>query len=1448
MEANIDKPVPLVRRFCPVPGSDADSDEYEVRAFLGYSDCKTWEELDKEYCSVILAEAGAGKTLEMRARARHLEQQGVPAFFIRIEDIDDAFENAFEIGSAESFVEWLDSQDEAWFYLDSVDEARLDNPTTFEQAIRRFSAKISPALLRAHVCISSRPHAWRAKSDREVVQRQLPFRKPQAELRSEDPHPVELTEDPRDALEVLVLQPLAEDDIRLFACHRSAHDIDGLIRQLEQADLMPLAGRPFDLEEILHKWKTRGALGGRTEILHHSIERRLGELDPNRAERQRLNPDMARSGARALAAAVVLTGEASIRVPDGGPARTGIDAQAVLADWQPREVQDLLAKAVFDDVIYGAVRFRNRDVRELLAAEWFAELLKKGHSRDAIETLFFREQYGAKFLSPRLSVVLPWLILDDHEIRTRVLAVHPEIVVRGGDPARLPLQDRKGILADIVDRIASGTDDGTARDNHAIARIAQPDLTTETQTLIDRHADNDDAVFFLGRLVWQGEMSECVPPFLDIASDPRRGLYARIAAARAVMTCGTDAQKSTLWNRVRTTCGLPRELLAELVEDAEANTATVPSVLESIERLVPYERFRATGLTRALHRFIERVPLPSNGNTEHPLPMLVAGLKKILSRQPFLEGSECHVSEAYSWLLGPAIHAVERLVTARAEASMGAAALAIMLETPRAWLWHERGIDDYKDGLADLVPAWPELNDCLFWEDIKATRRKLEDDGNRLDDDWPVQWREHYWSFGVDSFDRILDSLKARNLQDDRLVALSLAFRVYQLAEKPAEWLDQLRASVSDDAALAPRLDRLLNPPVSEEARKWQRRESARRQQYERKRRQDEQQRLDWIARLKADPNLVRNPPGIESGGISWDQWWLLRVIEGDGPQTDRTEGANWRSLIEEFGEHVAMAYRDAAIAHWRQYRPGLRSEGADTNSIPGPVVFALAGLAIEAAEVDDFPAHLCASEVRLALRYIVWELNGFPAWLESVHRTRPQAVMEAVEAELFWELARTKSEQPMHYVLYDLANYAPWLHVPLVGPLLTWLQGNDPPSDDALRHVLRILKGGCSDPTELLALAKTKATAGRTVEQRPYWYAVWVDAEPDTGIVAVANWLDGLQSEVASHAAQIFITALMRNSHDENGGFTVGNFLTPGHLKRLYVLMHGHICAEEDIDRAGGRVYTPGLRDHAQEARNALFQLLADIPGKEAHIALTELIEDHPDPRSRPWMARRAYERAQADGDVEPWTAEQVREFGTALTATPATQRQLFDLTVARVADLKNWLEQGAESPYVTWRRAKDESEIRVLVAGWLNQTGGNAFTIAQEPEVANRQRMDIWLQNPDVPSPVTIELKLLDKGWTGPQLCESLVNQLARDYLREADGRCGLMLLVWKGTKPGRRWLVDGRLVGVSDLRNALERHWASMTNSFPNVSAIEILLVDLTARAAKSGSHLVRSSPSR
>ena len=51
---------------------------------------------------MILAEAGARKTEEMKQRALLGVGIGRCAYFLRIEDIDGDFQNAFEVGDSES--------------------------------------------------------------------------------------------------------------------------------------------------------------------------------------------------------------------------------------------------------------------------------------------------------------------------------------------------------------------------------------------------------------------------------------------------------------------------------------------------------------------------------------------------------------------------------------------------------------------------------------------------------------------------------------------------------------------------------------------------------------------------------------------------------------------------------------------------------------------------------------------------------------------------------------------------------------------------------------------------------------------------------------------------------------------------------------------------------------------------------------------------------------------------------------------------------------------------------------------------------------------------------------------------------------------------------------------------------------------------------------------------
>lgn len=1431
----IENHIPLERQFSPVPKSQDDLENDEILLILGNFKPKTWNDMDREFRCVILAEAGAGKTEELWQHASFLASIGKPSFFIRIEDIEADFYNAFEIGEEAQFQAWLQSTGEAWFFLDSVDEARLDKPQTFEKVLRRFAKSIKEGAHRAHIYISSRPYAWRPWEDRKFLDEILFLPAPP---KGEDGEEAQQSE-PQSALTIYTMRPLDKERIRRFCVAREAEDINLLLHEIERANLWSLAERPFDLESILAKWDMDNALGGRLELLRHNIDKRLrDDHNSDRAQRQPLNLERAREGARRLAAAVVLTGQIGLNVPDAAPVKPGIEAESVLTDWNPNDVRVLLERGIFNDIIYEAVRFRNRDVRELLAAEWFDGLLKSGNSRYSVEALFFREQYGEIIVTPRLRPILPWLILLDADIRRRALAIHPEIAVEGGDPSRLPLLERRRILTDIVRRIVSDEDDHSARDNSAIAWIANPDLSEDTLHLIEEYGENDDAIFFLGKLVWQGGISSCVAPFVDIALDSSRWIYARRVSARAVMTCGSVEQKCIFWQRLNESdTSLPRELLTELVEEAEAGSHNVEQLLISLGKLPPYERYNVSGLGDALHAFVERLPV---GGSQEEIIQLLDGLNCYLDRQPYVESRECHVSREYTWLLNPATHAVERLVTARSEVALGKAALYILLKVPALRFWSDSDFREHKDNLHTLVPSWPELNDALYWASIEQARSaKAANSGESLADDWSISWLGHFWNFDTASLPRLIDYMRSRALQDDRLVALSTAFRVYVQADRPAHILNNLHEIVADDPVLRQQLDILLNPPVSKTMRRYEEKHLEYRQKWEEQEERRKQARDTWIEDLRSDPDRVRNPPNLNPGEFTYDQAWLMLELQDRCSATDRSEYANWKALIPDFGEAVAHAYRDAAVNHWRHYFPILRSEGAQSNSTPFSLVFAMAGLEIEATEDPEFPCNLYETQVEHALRYVTWELNGFPSWLERMHQAFADLVEKNVIKELLWELENTGSDEPMHYILHDLVYHAPWLHASMAPVILEWVEANPTRNNINRHYCLHILVNGGTDATRLAKLANLQISLIDEPDIISWWYALRVDCDPANGIPEVEKWLSVLDEKVATRAAQIFVTTLMGGRHVREGGPYFGCFRTAERLKSLYILMHCYIWAKEDTKLAFGDKYCPKLRDDAQDARERLVNLITEIPGKASYTVIKQLVQEHPDPDYRPFMAKQAYKQAEEDGDLESWSAAQVSAFDKSQIITPVTHRQLFDLAVNRLLDLKNWLERGNDSPWQTWKRAKGETEMRTLVAGWLNHQCRDQYTTAQEPELANSQRMDIWLQNTNISSPVPIELKLLDKGWSGPKLCERLRNQLAGDYLREESAGCGVMLLVWQGRKPRRRWIINSHRVGLDELANALKLYWQGIADEFFGVDAIDVVIIDLTQREQVSDS---------
>jgi len=221
-----------------------------------YADDIDWGELQKHQRVVILAEAGSGKTEELRAQARALASEGSFAFYTTVH-------NAAIEGFAESLPDAERGRLAAWFFIDSVDEAKLGR-IQLSAALRKVSDSIASGLRRAHVILSGRITDWEFRADLDRFTELLPvpgdpgkLGPPTAEailgraLRGDYQNKGYAAVERGDPPLVVLMAPLDDARVRTFAAAYGIGDSDPFIKAIEAADLWFLARRPLDLQWLV---------------------------------------------------------------------------------------------------------------------------------------------------------------------------------------------------------------------------------------------------------------------------------------------------------------------------------------------------------------------------------------------------------------------------------------------------------------------------------------------------------------------------------------------------------------------------------------------------------------------------------------------------------------------------------------------------------------------------------------------------------------------------------------------------------------------------------------------------------------------------------------------------------------------------------------------------------------------------------------------------------------------------------------------------------------------------------------------------------------------------------------------------------------------------------------------------------------------------------------------
>jgi hypothetical protein len=292
---------------------------------------------------------------------------GHPAFYATIEQLAAGRLNLSPVERT-LFDIWKAGSERAWFFLDSVDEARL-NRRKFDDALRHLVAEVGTELGRASVLISCRVSDWKGKSDRQTILDILPIPKP-APAAAPAPavdrdaallDPILERKGPEKAkgeeankkpdLLVLQLVPLTDEQRRVFAREKGIRDVDAFMNAIERQGLDVLAERPGDMLELVQYWISHKRFGTLTAMTEAAVGIKLREPDKYRPDNSDLPLAKAREGAERLAAAMALSKTFTLIAPGQDPDPTlaagALDPDALLPDWVTTESNALLRRGIF---------------------------------------------------------------------------------------------------------------------------------------------------------------------------------------------------------------------------------------------------------------------------------------------------------------------------------------------------------------------------------------------------------------------------------------------------------------------------------------------------------------------------------------------------------------------------------------------------------------------------------------------------------------------------------------------------------------------------------------------------------------------------------------------------------------------------------------------------------------------------------------------------------------------------------------------------------------------------------------------------------------------------------------------------------------------------------------------------------------------------------------------
>ena len=1351
--------IELGRRFVPFDQlGSPDADELWAEVLASREEKRDWDWLLSHRVVALLAEAGSGKSYEFRAQVDRLASSGRFAFYLRVEQLcNGALENAFETAAQKSaFRTWQSGADDAVFFLDSVDEAKLpkgEKSEPLRDALSTLERAIGSQLRRVRVVVSCRGSEWYGETE-------------QAHLTSfasrMDAAMVGQGDESNDAKLLRNLSFAALDRPRVALLAAVQGEPGGFLEALDEYQLWDEVRTPMDAVHLATTFfsiegdtEKAAKLSSRTAVFDTSVRRRLADRADSRS-RSDILPPVALIVAQYLAFATT-----TMKVRDisfDAPVPGALDVRSLLEHGPvpvtPIQLRQLLATPLFTPAGRGTVRFYRPEIEAMLAAQ-FLESMRDHLPVTHITQAFGANSFGVQFVDQTYGPMLAWLAARDQAVLRWFTRIAPEYLIEDGDPRALAVGDRIAALQQHVSETHRNLQGSFYFPNAALTRFAEPDLEEKVVQLLTTAAPEREAKLHLLQIVRMGKYATAVDWLEQVCGDAFTPSDGRAYAVRALISCGTG-------DHLRRVCetmlawGAPQfgnrdsDHISQREDDARIHliNAAYPSAIpvETMLRLLAQVRGREFARDAEIFAALaERAPVAD-------LPQLIEGLERLC------------------WTSRPSVHFSHNAPDQTTRASLLFDGLCAAIA---------RCIEEAPDAARIESIDWcftaskhSRLDrDKEEWERMSQALRKSPSVRQRMIVAAVNSTQARHPLIGLQTMLAGVWNGSPEALSFD----IDFALRQYadSAADQRAVWTDLLMRWMGPMAKMRHRglCFQLAAAAIRQQPGpdwqtlkvvRWHPMGWARRLWYR-------HTYNDWWHIQFKLKSIYRD----SRDKLAW-RWDLARnwrkLNQGERPFLamhfifgDRDEKISQADLLRRKGPVLGKLLANAACRWVAKISPDFnyRSDIRCLNDT---------GLRWLHESDHDFSLQL-SEPVRLAaIQQDLWDSDDSPAWADAIAAADPEFWAGVAESTVIAELKRRARFEPEHSnpPLWKLHKLPADRQSAVAAALLNWAETNTTMCRADIRPLADIMQTAPGLADRLRSLA-TRGTLEAFYEGQWRRGLAWLEIWGRHDVAAIECLLDWLENVWRGNATCEFyaLTALGNLLGGRWNREEVSLVPLPSDMRlRIANLAHEIVrLADDKPSREGMQNVTP--RREMEDFRRLIENYLGADYSPAGREALVSFVENRITPTFPEWGERWLASHARTATQPTAWTIEQVSQFARRGSFAPSNGDGLLAHVTAEIEAICASINESEFDRRDLFSKSTDESDFRAWLGHELDTRLQGWASITQETVTRGEKRTDLRIELKGGDHAVlVIEIKLAHR-WNRDVLLDKVKSQLVDQYL---------------------------------------------------------------------------------